>query len=272
MKSFTVVLGIMFCAAPLSLATGQDTAQLQAAVQLAQDGNSDSARARVQAILAATPTTDPLYAEALYAAGTIAATAQEAQRYFRRVALEYSHSAWADDALLRVAQIRYVSHDALGTVRAVDRLLADYPSSPLIPAAAYWAARASIDLNDEEAACRWVDLGLRRSNDVETANQLRYFRGRCGGGEGAVDQPEAVQPPPPAGPTYRVQVAAVSTQEAAEEVAAGVRNLGYPVDIVRDGGLYKVRAGSYRERPPADEAVRAIRSRLGGQPFVVVFE
>ena len=55
-------------------------------------------------------------------------------------------------------------------------------------------------------------------------------------------------------------------------VAAGLRNLGYPVSIVEDAGLYKVRAGEYRDRPAADEAVRAIRSRIGGVPFVVVEE
>jgi hypothetical protein len=257
-------------------AAAQTSEDIQAAVQLAQEGSSDSARARIQTILASVPTNVPVYAEALYAAGAVAATTEEAQRYYRRVALEFSYSPWADDALLRLAQIRYVSHDALGTVRAVERLLADYPASPLAATGAYWAARASIDLNDDEAACRFVNIGLGRATDVETANQLRYFSGRCDGGARAGNQAAAPAPAPapPAvtGPSYRVQVVAVSSQDAAEDVSSQLRNLGYPVEVIQQDGLYKVRAGNYADRESADDAVRTIRSRLGGQPFVVVIE
>lgn len=274
MKLGYTFLALAILSSAATTGWSQQDERVVAAVQMAQEGNSDSARARIQSILASLSANDPVYPEALYAAGTIAPTATEAQRYFRRVALEFSFSPWADDALLRLAQIRYVSHDPLGTVRAVERLRADYPASPLLPTAAYWAARASVDLNDEDAACSWVTLGLSRTGgDVETANQLRYFSGRCRDGVSGDPQPsQGGQAAPPAGPVYRVQVVAVSSRAAADEVASGLRNLGYPVTIVEDAGLYKVRAGEYRERTAADEAVRAIRSRIGGVPFVVVEE
>ncbi len=274
MKPGYLILVLLLLATATTAGWSQQDERVMAAVQMAQEGNSDSARTRIQSLLASLPANDPVYPEALYAAGTIAPTAPAAQRYFRRVALEYSFSPWADDALLRLAQIRYVSHDPLGTVRAVERLRADYPASQLLPEAAYWAARASVDLNDDDAACEWVSLGLSRSgSDIETANQLRYFSGRCGDGVSPSPEPSpGGQAAPPAGPVYRVQVTAVSSRAAADEVAAGLRNLGYPVSVVEEGGLYKVRAGAYRDRPPADEAVRAIRSRMGGQPFVVVDE
>jgi hypothetical protein len=274
MKPGYLILVLLLLATVTTAGWSQQDERVMAAVQMAQEGNSDSARTRIQSLLASLPANDPVYPEALYAAGTIAPTAPAAQRYFRRVALEYSFSPWADDALLRLAQIRYVSHDPLGTVRAVERLRADYPASQLLPAAAYWAARASVDLNDVDAACEWVSLGLSRAgSDIETVNQLRYFSGRCGDGVSPAPEPSpGGQAAPPAGPVYRVQVTAVSNRAAADEVAAGLRNLGYPVSVVEEGGLYKVRAGAYRDRPPADEAVRTIRSRMGGQPFVVIDE
>ena len=274
MKPGYILLALVVLSSAATTAWSQQDERVAAAVRMAQEGSSDSARARIQALLASLPANHPVYPEALYAAGTIAPTAPDAQRYFRRVALEYSFSPWADDALLRLAQIRYVSHDPLGTVRAVERLRADYPASPLLPTAAYWAARASVDLNDQDAACSWVSLGLSRAGgNIETLNQLRYFSGRCGDGVSVDPQPsQEGQVAPPAGPLYRVQVVAVSSRAAADEVAAGLRNLGYPVSIVEDAGLYKVRAGAYSDRPPADEAVLAIRSRMGGQPFVVVDE
>ena len=274
MKPGYMLLALVVLSSAATKGWSQQDERVVAAVRMAQEGSSDSARARIQSLLASLPANDPVYPEALYAAGTIAPTAPGAQRYFRRVALEYSFSPWADDALLRLAQIRYVSHDPLGTVRAVERLRTDYPASPLLPTAAYWAARASVDLNDQDAACGWVSLGLSRTGgNVETVNQLRYFSGRCGDGVSADPQPsQGGQAAPPAGPLYRVQVVALSSRAAADEVAAGLRNLGYTVSIVEDAGLYKVRAGAYPDRPPADEAVRAIRSRIGGQPFVVIDE
>jgi hypothetical protein len=261
---------IPLVAVPAASAHGQDfDPRIQAAVSQAQEGDSDAARAVVQNIIASTPGNDPLYPQALYAAGIVAGSAQDAQRYFRRVALEYGWSPWADDALLRLAQLRYATHDPLGTVRAAEQLKADYPASEALPTAAYWAARASIDLNDTEAACGWVDVGLNSAGDnVEIANQLTYFRGRCsgGGGEGANQLPP---PPPPSGPLYRVQVAAVSTQAAADELTADLRNAGFVVLVEHESGLYKIRAGEYRSRATADDAVRTIKSRFGGQPFVV---
>ena len=265
-------LGVALLAAVAGPALGQDDPRLQAAVSQAQEGSSDSARAAIQNILASTPANDPLYPEALYAAGAIAPTAEAAERYFRRVALEYGWSPWADDALLRLAQLRYATHDALGTVRAAEQIQADYPASNTLATAAYWAARASVDLNDNEAACRWVAIGLAGTGDnVETANQLAYFQGRCGGGavEGADAAP---MPPPRTGPIYRVQVAAVSSLEAANSLSGDLQSAGFTVLIERDSQLYKIRAGEYRDRATADEAVRTIRSRFGGQPFVVVEE
>lgn len=270
-----VLLGMVLLATPMLRLHGQQhDALLQAALTQAQEGKSDSARAAVQNIIASTPGNDPLYPEALYVAGAIAESAQDASRYFRRVALEYGWSPWADDALLRLAQLRYASHDALGTVRAAEQLQADYPTSDALSTAAYWAARASVDLNDDESACRWVTLGLERAGDnVETSNQLMYLRGRCETGtiEGA-NEPRPPPPRPQAGPVYRVQVAAVSTRDAANRLTADLRNAGFTVLIEPDSDLYKIRAGEYRDRATADEAVRTIRSRFGGQPFVVVDE
>jgi hypothetical protein len=257
-------------AIPAATARAQDfDPRLQAAVSQAQDGDSDAARAAVQGIIASTPGNDPLYPEALYAAGVVAGSARDAQRYFSRVALEYGWSPWADDALLRLAQLRYATHDPQGTVRAAEQLKADYPTSEALPTAAYWAARASIDLNDTEASCGWVDVGLNSAGDnVEISNQLMYFRGRCAGGVGEGEDP--LPPPlPPSGPVFRVQVAAVSTQAAANELSSDLRKAGFSVLVEQDGGLYKIRAGEYRSRATADEAVRTIKSRFGGQPFVV---
>jgi cell division septation protein DedD len=68
---------------------------------------------------------------------------------------------------------------------------------------------------------------------------------------------------------YQVQVAAVSTRSAADEIAARVRASGVTTDVVHEGKFYKVRAGSYQTRSEAEAGVAQLKARLGGQPFIV---
>jgi cell division septation protein DedD len=68
---------------------------------------------------------------------------------------------------------------------------------------------------------------------------------------------------------YRVQVAAVATPGAADDAADTAEKLGYPAVIVRERGFYKVRAGTFATRDEAQAAVKRIKSRMGGNPFVV---
>jgi cell division septation protein DedD len=66
-----------------------------------------------------------------------------------------------------------------------------------------------------------------------------------------------------------VQVAAVATPAAADDAADAAEKLGYPAVIVRERGLYKVRAGTFPTREAAQAAAGRIKSSMGGNPFVV---
>jgi hypothetical protein len=46
--------------------------------------------------------------------------------------------------------------------------------------------------------------------------------------------------------------------------------MGYEARVVRDSsGLFKVRVGKYETRDQAQRAASNLRTRLGGQPFLV---
>jgi len=64
-------------------------------------------------------------------------------------------------------------------------------------------------------------------------------------------------------------VAAVATPGAADDAASKVEQLGYEALIVRERGLYKVRAGAFGTREEAQAAVGKLRAGLGGTPFIV---
>lgn len=261
-------LALCILATATTAATGQTDARLRTAVQLAAEGLPDSAAAIVNGLLALTPVSDPLYPELLYTQGAIARTTVEMQRSFQKVVVEYPSSPWADDALLRLAQLDFAARNYAGTVRGAEQLRADNPSSPLIPSASYWAARAEFELGKTADGCAWVTRGLASGGtDVEAMNRLQFLQGRCQtGGDTAAPLPP-VQPPAGA---WGVQVAAVSSEASANSVLAQLKSIGMGGSVVRESGnLYKVRVTGLPSREAADSAVAAIRAKLGGTPFVL---
>ena len=289
----------------------------------AQEGQSDSARTKVQRLLASTSPGDTLYPQILYTQAMVASDAGDMRRQLQRVAVEYSSSSWADDALLRLVQLDYASANLEGAARNLERLRRDYPGSLLLPQTSYWAARTYFDQKKPELACRWLADGVAAARgNVELENQLSYLSQRCAGvrvdttvevasGATAVAGPDsgrttapaptldtiqlgrppaptpqptppaaaqpdssrAPKPPAPPAPSasgrFRVQVTAVGTAAAAETIVKRLKAKGLDAVVVPEGGLYKVRVGSYATRAEAIAAVPAVKAKVGGSPFVV---
>jgi len=254
--------------APVRLGAQTD-ARLRAAVGLAQSGQLDSARAMVDRLLATLPPTDSVFPEALYTAGLIAADAPTVMRYLQRVIVEYDRSPWADDALLRLTQLHFAQGDPAATVQAAERMRRDYPDSPLFPRAAFPASRAYFDLRDEARGCELIRIALGGAGDnVELRNQVSFYAARC---------PSAGGPTPDSGPSVRpaparfaVQVLAVRGTAQVDEMLTRLRGMGYASRVVRDTtGFFKVWVGPYPTREEAQRVQQQLRTRLGGQPFIV---
>jgi cell division septation protein DedD len=276
-------------------APAQSDPRLTAAVRLAQEGQSDSARAVAGRLLASLAPADPLYPEALYTTGLLAATERDRRVQLRRVVVEFAESAWADDALLQLAQLDYATGNPSSTVRQIDQLLLDYPTSPLVAVAAFWGARAAADRRDGGAACRLADAGLAvAGSDVELRNQLEFQKTRCQSlsslaadssraaaadsitraradslSRARADSASRARAPARTRRGFYVQISAVNTQAAASIEVERAKRDGFPAAAMKEGGFFKIRAGSYPSRAAADAALKQIKAKLGGRPFVV---
>lgn len=285
-----VALALGLALVPAALAAQNDP-RLVEALRIAQEGGSDSARVIVTNLLKATAPTDSSYPEMLYTMGLVSRTVEEMRRNYSRVAVEYANSAWADDALFRLALLDYAAGNFPGVTRQLDRIRNDYPESPTLGPASEWAARALFDQKRPQEACAWLTLGLQRvGEDVELKNRLDYLNGRCsalpvaGQAPGQPDSQAAAAPPPPApapapaaAPAesvatrtgFGVQVGAVNTRAAADRLVTQLKGAGYAPYVVAEAGLFKVRAGPYPDRARAVAAAEQIRKKLGHSPFVV---
>jgi len=267
--TFVVLLSII----PTFRLSAQTDARLVDGLKLAQNGQVDSARAVVRRLLATLPPQDSVYPQALLAAAKIAPDAPTVATNLNRIVLEYGASPWADDALLLLTQLYFAQRDPAQTIQAAERLRRDYPDSPLRYRVAFPAARAYFELKNEARGCELIQealAGAGAAGEVEFTNQVSFYAARCTG---------ATTPPPPSPvgdsvaavpKTYAVQVLAVKSAAQVDDMLTRLRVMGFDARVVRDtSGFFKVRVGRYATREEAQATQQRLRTRLGGQPFVV---
>ncbi len=280
--------------APVS-AAAQDNPAIRAAVSLAADGRGDSARRIVAGELAKAQPGSPAYVEALFWRGRLATSGDSAGLDFRRVAIEYSTSRWADQALLQLAQLAMAAGKPADALQDARRIRNDYPGSPWASRAALWAGRAAFEIGDPTSACAFLDSARQEAaGDVELANQVAFYRSRCSAVLAAAPPPgrpqaatradsaaaaargdTARQKTPPAAapphPTpFEVQVTATRSGRAARAMLDRVKKAGFEARIVTGtDGYQRVRAGPFPARGDAEAAAARLRRALGGHPVVV---
>jgi len=249
------------------------------ALRLAQSGQADSGRAIIRRLLASLPPSDTSYPQALLAAAKIAPNATTVSSNLNRIVVEYGASPWADDALLLLTQLYYAQHDPGQTVQAAERLNRDYPDSPLRARASFTGARAYFDLKNENRGCELIRQALYgASNDVEFTNQVSFYAARCstaapstttaGTTPTATDTPSKTAAG--AGRAYSVQVLAVKSTAQVDDMLTRLKVMGFDARVIRDStGFFKVRVGRYATRDEAVRTQQRLKTKVGGQPFVV---
>lgn len=281
------LVALCLTAYPAARLRAQSDPRLKAAVDLAQSGQVDSARAVVRRLLATLSPQDSAYPQALFTQGMLAPDAPTVTANLQRVVVEYGWSPWAANALMRLAQLAYTQGDPASAIQSVQRLRRDYPDSPVKPRADFWGAKADFDLRNEAEGCALIQEALAGAGtDVEFKNQVSFYAARCPGTAAAAAAPAAPAPTTPtpaagtsgdtstpgaAKTTYAVQVLAVKSAADVDALLTRLKVMGYEGYVVpRDStGLIKVRVGHYPTRPEALKALTQLKARLGGQPFVV---
>ena len=274
---------LLFAAGAATPLPAQSDPRLVAIVRESQEGAGDSARAALERLVAGTPAGDPLLPEMLFVGAVIAPTAQEMQRNLQRITVEHALSAWADDALLKLAQLEYASGNLTGSARSLERIRSDYPSSPLIGMTAFWAARTYFDMRQQQQACDWVRHGLGRAEaGSDLRGQLVFFAQRCPSiraADLAPPPPAGEKPVPPrdtiqlatdsaaqpaAGPPARdTSVAVVPSQPAPARASA---DSAAPVDTAApavpppSARLFRIQVVAAGTQAMADDAVRRLRA------------
>jgi cell division septation protein DedD len=271
-----IAAALLSLTAPLRLSAQTDTLRA-VALRVAQT-RPDSGRAMVRRLLASLSPQDSLYPGALFTAGMLAPDAGLIATNLQRVVVEYGRSVWADSALVALAKLYFAQGDLAATAQAVERLRSDYPDSPLRARADFTGARAYFDLKDDAHGCALIREALDGAGaDVEFRNQVSFYAPRCAAvpagpatGAPATAPGDSQTKPAAAATVYAVQVLAVKSASQVDEMLTRLKVMGFDARVVRDtSGLFKVRVGRYATHDEAAQTQRRLKTRLGGQPFVV---
>jgi cell division septation protein DedD len=161
--------------------------------RFASDGNAAAGRALVDSVLGAAKEGSVPYVNALFARASIAESADAARKDYLRIALDYSISPRAEDALLRLAQLEIARGDRAAAKQYLERLALEHPGGVSRAQGAYWLGRVLLDDGAMVAACASLVEAKARvaASDVELANQITYYSRPCAAVRHAADSARA---------------------------------------------------------------------------------
>jgi cell division septation protein DedD len=274
--------------------------------RLVMSGQTVAGRQIGDSILAATPSGTPAYGNALYGTAMLAPTAAAAQLDYQRIIVEYPLSPHAGDALLQLAQLERSQGNRAGAIGHLQRYLRENPMSAERGRTGLWLAQLMFEQNDDLRACGVLDTAraATSSSNIELLNQMNFYSARCAAAtanaaadsaaradsmraaqraahEDSVKRSEArarsarlererARRTTRATATegrYSIQLGAYATRAQADKLVRTLYNRGIKARIEGDRKPFRVRAGYYRTRADADQALARFK-RLGYAGFV----
>lgn len=240
---------------------------IQRARKLGADGREAEGRRLIDSLLRVTPPEGNLYGDALYARASLATTAVDAERDYRRLLIEAPLAARAEDALLQLAQLLQARGDRRGASDHLQRFMLMYSSSPARPRVALSLVRLLFDQGPQQQAraCEALRMGREAipPESLELRNQLEFYAPRC-----AMMVVEA--PPVPLSvdstattttpPTSRPQPPSVppdTMRRRARPADPPPRPAGAPTT----SSFYSVQIAAYNSREPAANLASLLRER-----------
>ncbi len=257
------------------------------AQRLAGDGNTAAGRAVAESVLTASPEGSPPYVDALYWRAMLAGSTEQARRDYLRIAIEFSLSPRAEDALLRLAQLEIARGDRAAAKKHLEQLAMEHATGPSRAQGLYWMGRVLMDEGAMTQACTSLTEAKLRvaGTDVELANQIGYYARPCGALQRAADSAlrdsttradsilkvdsiihadstanaahtraknaaRSVKRGETKRPAWSVQVAAFASEEDAARLAKRLRARGYDARVTTERP-FRVRLGRFAKRNDA---------------------
>jgi cell division septation protein DedD len=276
---------------------------IQRARKLAQGGREADGRRLIDSVLKTATSDSAVFAEALYVRASLATTAVDAERDYRRILIEAPLSRRAEDATLQLAQLLQARGERRGASDHLQRFMLNYPESPARPRVALALVRLLFDQGPQQQAraCEALRMGRDAipSESLELRNQLEFYAPRCTNVVAETPAPTAptdttqpsrpaatsasspVQATPPAASEaapsttsasfYSVQIAAYNSREPALNLANLLVERGLEARVDGIAAPFRVRVGKYSTRADAAKAAASLKAQ-GHNGFITLVQ
>jgi len=205
----------------------------------------------------------------LFLQGATETEGSRAVRYYKRVLEEFPTSAFADDALLRLAEYDFALGLYHSSAQRCLQLANHYPSSPLCDDAHYLRVQCLLARGEKDSALYTLEWFLSKYPDSPLAPLAAAEVGSRGSGQRQVTATHATQ----GSKSYTLQVGAFKEKGNAEKLVHALARHGYECEIVpRERGrdlFYLVWVGSFQNEEVARRKGEELRARHG-LPFRIV--
>ena len=282
MKTLRLLILLSLMAAGSALAQGSSDVFARAR-RMVNGGDARAGRALVDSMLRVAPPGSAAYAEALYWRGVLGADGENARLDLLRVAIEFSTSPRASDALLRLAQAEFTRGDRLTALRHLEQLEREHPDAPARAMGRYWTARILLEDGQPAEACAALRDARRlaASGEVELKNQIEFYARGCGAetldagrstldsaGKTSAAKQTADSRRQTAGTTkvasatgkYSVQIAVYADHDDALALVKRLKARGFDARVTTDKP-WRVRVGYYATRAEAADAAVSLSSK-----------
>lgn len=199
----------------------------------------------------------------LFLHGLLSTEADSAVTYYEQLLKSYPDSPYSDDALFRLAQLKYAQGLYKTAQKQFQLLLEEYPRSSLHQKCYYWIGLCHQSMGQTDSAgvsfrkavedFSYTNLSKIAQNDLETLNEEKIA--------------ESQESSPRPKIRYSVQVYAFSNQNRAILRKDFLESKGYQVSLrtkIKEGrNLYLIWLGSFDTREEAREFGESVKKRLG---------
>lgn len=276
-------------------------AVIQRARKLGTEGREAEGRRLIDSLLRTTTPDSAAFGEALYVRASLATTAVDAERDYRRLLIEAPLASHAEDAMLQLAQLLQARGDRRGASDHLQRFMLTYSQSPSRPRVAISLVRLLFEQGPQQQARACEALRMGRDaippENLELRNQLEFYAPRCAtvvaeapAATAPADSTPATPPATPAQPGspssaasapaaasqapasfYSVQVAAYNSREPATNLASLLVERGLEARVDGSVAPFRVRVGKYTTRAEAVKAAAGLKAQ-GHNGFVTLVQ
>ncbi|MDZ7260795.1 MAG: tetratricopeptide repeat protein, partial [candidate division KSB1 bacterium] len=151
------------------LVTPSEAQNLEELLRMLKDNKLEEIKARLPSLV----TKYPNKPELLYIQAFLETDGQQALKLYKKIVEEHSTSAYADDALFKIAQYYFALGLYVNARKSFTNLVTLYPESPLADEAQYFAARCLFAMGQVTSARNEMDTFLRNHSDSQLAKLAR---------------------------------------------------------------------------------------------------